>query len=281
MTTTPVYAIQAFSVPKYGHTEAENEDAVAFDTVSGWFTVADGATEASYSREWAQLLAKAFAPSTFGTDRFVDRLLDRLPSTLVPVSLLDRLVDRLFVLPGKRYRLILQDVQKRWHDGVPWDRLASRGWLFVEKARQGAFATFLIVKITGSRWSAIGVGDCNLFIVSDTGKVRLSIPAQNAAAFGTSPSLLPSIPGPAVERALKASWRKTGKWNRGERFVICTDAVAAYLLRADQEGEGVWDTLLTARTSEEFTAWVERARESGMRNDDSTVAIVALMDGLA
>lgn len=262
MTAIPLYAIQAFSVPKHGHTQEENEDAVAYDAIQGWFAVADGATEASYSREWAQLLAKSLAPSTHMADGLIDRLLDRF-------------------LPERRFNYALQSVQKSWYAVVPWDRLKARGWLFMEKARQGAFATFLSVRVKEARWSALGIGDCNLFLVNETGKLRLSVPAQNATTFGTSPSLVPSIPGPAVKRALKASWRKAGKWTRGERLVICTDAVAAYLLRAGQADPQVWNRLLAVHTLDEFAAWVDRARESGMRNDDSTVAIVTLTDGLA
>lgn len=258
---TPLYAIRAFSVPKYGHNDDENEDAVAYDAARGWFAVADGATEASYSREWAQLLARSFAPSTHTTERLVDRLMH-------------------WFSPMKRFDLALQVVQKHWHDRVPWDRLESRGWLFAEKARQGAFATFLSVKVAGARWSAVGVGDCNLFVVNIAGTVRLSVPAQTSAEFGTSPSLVPSIPGPAVERALKTVWRKAGKWTKEERLVICTDAMAAYLLHTNQDGPQVWNALLAVRTADEFAAWVARAREEGMRNDDSTVAIGALMDGL-
>ena len=34
------HQIQAFSVPKHGHRDRENEDAVAFDAHDGWLAVA-------------------------------------------------------------------------------------------------------------------------------------------------------------------------------------------------------------------------------------------------
>ena len=97
-------------------------------------------------------------------------------------------------------------------------------------------ATFLAVRIEDQRWTAMGIGDCNLFVVSPDSKVRLSVPAQTASEFGTSPSLVPSMPGPMVKRALQSLWRKTGKWKNQERMIVCTDAAAAYLLYAGKDG---------------------------------------------
>jgi serine/threonine protein phosphatase PrpC len=246
--------IQAFSVPKVGHQERENEDAVAFDAREGWLAVADGATEASYSREWAEILAESLTPATSRTARMLDSL-----------------------FPQRRLGPVVADLQQKWHEMVPWERLEALGWLFVEKAQQGALATFLALRIVENQeWVAMGIGDCNLFVVDDQGKVRLSVPAQSAAEFGTSPSLVPSVPGPQVKQALDSLWRKTGKWKPRERMVVCTDAVAAYLLHTEQRGRSAIKSLIRVRSTEEFAEWVNEARMAGMRNDDSTVAIVTL-----
>lgn len=243
--------IQAFSSPKQGNRDRENEDAVAFDNREGWLAVADGATEASYSREWAEILAESLTPGTSMADRVLETL-----------------------LPSRRLGSLVANLQQRWYAQVPWERLEDLGWLFVEKAQQGAMATFLAVRIEDQRWTAMGIGDCNLFIVSPDKGVRLSVPAQTAAEFGTSPSLVPSMPGPMVKRALQSLWRKTGKWKPMEHMIVCTDAVAAYLLYAAQDDTSLLDSLFAVQTTEEFFDWVNRARADGMRNDDATVAIV-------
>lgn len=249
------HQFQAFSVSKMGHKDRENEDAVAYDAREGWIAVADGATEASYSREWAEILAESLTPATSRTSRMLDSL-----------------------FPQRRLGPVVADLQQKWHETVPWDRLESLGWLFVEKAQQGALATFLALRILeeNQEWVAMGIGDCNLFIVDEQGKARLSIPAQSAAEFGTSPDLVPSVPGPQVKRALDALWRKAGKWKPRERMLICTDAVAAYVLHAEQRGRSAIRSLVRVKTTEEFSGWVNEARVSGMRNDDSTIAIVTL-----
>ena len=246
--------IHAFSIPKYGHKERENEDAVAFDAQAGWLAVADGATEASYSREWAEILAESISPAT------------------KPAKLKDRLLETL--LPSRRLGSMVADLQQQWYDQVPWDRLEDLGWLFVEKAQQGALATFLAVRIEEQKWAAIGIGDCNLFVVGDDGAVRLSVPQEKADEFGTSPSLVPSMPGPEMKRALQSLWRKTGKWKPDERMIVCTDAVAAYLLHAVQSDVSVMERLFEIQSTKEFADWVTRARSTGMRNDDATVALV-------
>ena len=248
-----MHQYQAYSVPKVGSQDKENEDAVAFDARAGWLAVADGATEASYSREWAEILAESLTPSTSKTSRMLDSL-----------------------FPSRRLGPLVADLQQKWYDTVPWDRLEDLGWLFVEKAQQGALATFLTIRIEEQQWIAMGVGDCNLFIVDDQGKVRLSIPQQSAAEFGTSPSLVPSVPGPQVKRALDSLWRKSGKWKPRERMIVCTDAVAAYLLHAEQRGRSAIKTLFKVKSTEHFTEWVDEARLAGMRNDDSTVLVVTL-----
>jgi len=47
-----------FLRPKLGHTASECEDAIAIDTESCRFAVADGATEAFDARNWAERLAQ-------------------------------------------------------------------------------------------------------------------------------------------------------------------------------------------------------------------------------
>jgi hypothetical protein len=247
--------IHAFSVPKYGHKERENEDAVAFDAQAGWLAVADGATEASYSREWAEILAESISTATKKPGNIKERMLERL-------------------IPSRRLGSMVADLQQKWYDQVPWDRLEDLGWLFVEKAQQGALATFLAVRIEEQKWAAIGIGDCNLFIVGKNGIVKLSVPAETADEFGTSPSLVPSMPGPQVKQALSSLWRKTGKWQPDESLIVCTDAVAAYLLYAVEKDASIMERLLAIETTKEFAHWVQGARSTGMRNDDATVALV-------
>src|SRR3954454_19694202 len=53
-------AAKVFTVPKAGNDEAENEDAAAFRIDDGRLiaAIADGATDAIFSREWARALVQ-------------------------------------------------------------------------------------------------------------------------------------------------------------------------------------------------------------------------------
>jgi len=261
------WEIRAFSVPKNGSSEGENEDAVACNPLHQWMAIADGATEASYSRQWARVLADGFA---------VSRLMGEFPP------------------PHDQLTRVLGMLQSRWHALVPWERLEQRGWLFLHKAELGAFATFMGVKFSGPSWQALGVGDCNLFAVTADGCVRFSGPAQSPEEFGNTPALIPSVPGPGVTKVLESVWTHSSTALRGESIVCSTDAVAAYLLasltRKTAQGprhrhrrrqrqlpnSAALAALLQVRTLEEFSTWVDGARVSGMRNDDSTVTIARL-----
>src|SRR2546422_3382547 len=99
-------------------------------------SVADGATESSFAKLWAVLLAESYVRSELAGAEFFARL-----------------------KPARRF----------WRR-----RLAGRPlpWFASEKAEQGAFAAFLGVQIDAhkNRWTALAVGDCCLMQVDDVGK---------------------------------------------------------------------------------------------------------------
>lgn len=248
----PRYWMRSFSVTKEGNGPAENDDAVVVDPKRCWMAVADGATDSSYAAEWAWFLARSFS------------LASRVHEDTLPID---------------KCRAVLAVLQRRWERGVPWMNLAARGSAFVEKALVGAFATFLGVRVRDRKWSAIVIGDCNLFVIDPTQGLRLAFPWRKAGDFGTTPDLVPSMPGRDVERALNAAYQRTEEWAPGEQLVACTDAVAAYLLRAEEAGTPAWSALLAIDSEAAFAEWVTQARGAGMRNDDATVAIAMMTEG--
>lgn len=265
-----LWEMEGFSVPKHGLEEDENEDAYAYNPQDGWLAVADGATEASYARLWARILVEELAPVSLAP-----------PGSLAGVfpSSKEELKERL--------KLLLPQFQQSWHKRVPWEQLQDKGWLFAVKAGQGAFATLLGVRLDGLTWRAFNVGDSHLFIITEDDYIKSSFPDVQAEEFGFSPCLIPSLPGPGVEKALASLDWKAGEMTLTDRLLICTDAVAAYLLK---EGEGekkrsagckplvksspAWQELLKVESPEGFRDWVKQARLKSLHNDDSTVVLV-------
>lgn len=137
-------------------------------------------------------------------------------------------------------------------------RAPSLAWYAAAKTEEGAFATLLGLEIRqDGGWRAEAVGDACLFLLREGGTL-LAWPIADPEAFSNRPALLGSRTGaPEAEEA-------AGRWERGDRFLLATDALAAHLLRHGPAAALGLD-------AEAFAAFVEDARERGMKNDDVTL----------
>ena len=214
-------------------------------------SVADGASESAFAREWANILTDAFVDRPPGISGLTD---DSLRDWLAPA-------------------------QEEWRCAVPWDRIP---WHGEAKARAGAFATMLGLAVGSApddpqrlSWQALAVGDSCLFVVRDD-RLWLSFPLEDAAEFDNNPALVcsnPDDPGDLWESVRGSS----GECAPGDLLILATDALACWLLARHDEGESPWDTLL-ALDSSQWTAWVGEQRTGGfMRNDDTTVVIIEVV----
>jgi len=235
--------IKAFCCPKSGNSVEEYEDAWAHRhtrTPAGIrVAVADGATESSFAKLWAVLLAESYVRSELAGAEFFARL-------------------------GAARRL--------WRR-----RLAGRPlpWFASEKAEQGAFAAFVGVQIDAhkNRWTALAVGDSCLMQVDDVGKamrVVKAFPLQKSSQFTMSPYLIGSrSDGEPPNERIQIS---TGSLRDGDMLLLATDAVAAWLLKQQEDGRPLWRWLYRKlSTPENFAAMVAYGRKNGLRNDDFTL----------
>ena len=241
-----------FHVAKSGNRPEEYEDVsrvvYSVRTNLARITVSDGASEAAFSREWAQIL----------TDAFIRRPLD------------------LSELDGPALTGWLGLCEQEWNQAVPWDRIP---WHGEAKTRAGALATLLALTVDlslnrsgGIPWQAAAVGDCCLFVVRDGG-LELAFPLDSAAMFNNSPSLICS--NPANNQGL---WEQVcqvrGEFLAGDVVILASDALAAWLLQEDESGLKPWETLLLLNT-DEWEGWVQARRtDRSMRNDDTTLIII-------
>jgi hypothetical protein len=134
------------------------------------------------------------------------------------------------------------------------------------KAAEGAFATVLGLSLhADGRWRAVSVGDCCLFHVRGDALVR-RWPFASPDDFTNRPALVPS----RSDRRVPAPERTDGPWRPGDRFLLATDAVAAWLLHEEDAATRDWDP-------DSFRAAVGRARDDGsLRNDDATLLVLDL-----
>ena len=255
-----------FWAPKSGNRPEEYEDASNLASLlragsaacplsadQALLAICDGASEASFSREWANILA----------DAFVSRPPD------------------LENLDGPILTNWLGQCESEWNEAVPWERIP---WHGEAKTRAGSLAALLglAVELTPSQsggfpWRAVAVGDCCLFVVRD-GSLEVSFPLKESTQFNITPSLICSNPdnnGDLWEQACQLE----GEFRQGDLILLASDAVASWFLRKCESGDKPWETLLELEESE-WEDWVqERRQERSMRNDDSTLIAVEVEAG--
>lgn len=243
---------QALWLPKRGNAESEYEDAFAStgDGTGGscrW-AVADGATEASYSRQWARALVRAFAGGTLRAATFAADV--------------------------ERMRLQWQRALQRHQRSRP------QPWYAAQKASLGAFAALVGLELHGAdadgpaRWAAVAVGDSNLFLLRG-GELVTAFPLTRADQFSNGPFLVGSN-APLGENPLaRAVARSSGELIAGDVFVLASDALACWLLRGHERGERPWQQLAALPQGDAgpaaFAALVAELRADGsLHNDDVT-----------
>jgi hypothetical protein len=240
--------LAAYRAPKAGHRDDEYEDAFApgpeaAHSGSGCrFAVADGATESSYSRVWAERLVRAA----------VDGRLDLADSSSLAV------------------------LQQEWDAALIQ---CPRPWFAEEKFQQGAFAALVVLELRDDPapvWHAAAVGDCCLFHLRG-GALRVSFPLTRAADFDLRPYLIGSRSDcrEVVEHVAVGD----DTWEPGDEFLLMSDALARWFLTEMEAGRRPCDELAPLGEPGGFRAWVDRLRrDRGLRNDDTTLLWVGVTE---
>ncbi len=283
----------AFRLPKAGNADADYEDAFAIG--ENCVAIADGATESSFARAWAEALVQGFtsidATPTEARPGPVSTSSEQVPT----VEIADNEAT-LQAVDGEDYRQAGSDLtaiamevrrkvgplQKAWHASIAWDRLP---WFAEDKARSGAFAALLafhIDSVDGSgtdearsargtqRWRAMAIGDSCVFQVRDSA-LHVAFPIDRAEQFNSRPVLLSSNPA-NNERVWDAIAVQEGDCLPGDIFLFATDALSHWILGEVEAGRRPWETLCDLRSHAAFVELMTRLRESHtMRNDDVTL----------
>ncbi|MBX9667967.1 MAG: protein phosphatase 2C domain-containing protein [Candidatus Obscuribacterales bacterium] len=237
---------KTFWLPKRGNSNEEYEDAAwpleptELECDEFKCAVSDGATEASFSARWAQLLVQGFSEQAE-----------------------------------------LKDLADKWSAEI---KDLDLPWYAQEKAESGAFATLTALKITspgttGGTWWSKAIGDSCFLHIRDESLLE-SFPMTDAESFNNSPLLLCSNLG-KHEEVDRLFLEKEGTWLNGDRFLLLTDAIAAWFFRKHDKSGDALKTLLNINDQNELLELVNKARndhdEEGrpyMRNDDVTLVRV-------
>jgi len=235
-----IFACQTFQIPKAGNTESEYEDAYARRNHGApspaRYAVADGAETSSFAGLWAWLLVNEFVQGFAPSEHEFWEWCERLGA--------------------------------KWASAVDGRDLP---WYAQEKAKRGAFATLLGLTLHRTYWQALAVGDTCLVLVRGDELVE-SFPVRKADEIGTHPDLVPSRP--VRDRSTLPKVRVTkGKWEKGDRFYLATDALAQWFLAEQERGRKPWSTIESyMNPPDRLGILVQKLRADGvMRNDDVTL----------
>lgn len=241
-----------FSTPKQGNTVEEYEDAcwpqeqVEEEQKSFSFAVADGASETSYAKEWADLLVEAYCSGKFKRRINTDSL---------------------------------NQIRTTWNSQFTGLTLP---WYAEEKIRSGAFASLLGLTVTESevsgkgKWTALSIGDSCLFQVRE-GKLLYSFPLDHSEQFNNRPLLLSSTLSHDLKRNVDFA-STSGGWCLGDTFYLMTDALACWFLQQTESGNDPWK--INIKDPDLFAKRISFLRKrKGLRNDDVTyLRIEPLLD---
>jgi len=247
------HSVTPFHLHKKGNQPTDYEDAWAVSKTSGDDTplrvaVADGASEASFSAEWAKMLVRCYRDLAF-----VDE-----------ADLQARMTD----------------LSKRWQKALSWRKLP---WYAIEKARMGSFASLLGLEIDPlpagnfhrGEWRAMAVGDTCLFHIRND-SIVLAWPIQHSRDFGNSPLLLSSNPARNTAVWSRVEFR-SGEWQPGDSLILATDALASWFLRGYEQGSQPWQILGGLESYEARVAGVQEMRNTlSLKNDDVTYIVMSL-----
>ncbi|MBA4383422.1 MAG: hypothetical protein C0410_01670 [Anaerolinea sp.] len=244
---------KAFSLCKEGNREEENEDAVYPQLVNGSSLIADqfscamsdGATTSSFSKLWATLLVKE---SSLSHNQSAD------------------------------FSHTISAARASWKAALPDKELP---WPTAIKVRQGAFATLMWFHIWKKKgvfsspslpvehgWAANAVGDTCLFQVAK-GKFVSTFPFSQASEFSNTPNLISTNLGYMRSKTIATS----GNWQRGDHFLIATDALSEWMIRNLESGSLTWPQVSENLTSlVRFQTWIRYLRrQSAIKNDDTSL----------
>ena len=240
---------QGFRLPKAGSSEADYEDAIAIGPAA--VAIADGATESSFARAWADALTAGFACDPLSARPDLTELLERVGP-----------------------------LQEQWHASIAWDRLP---WFAEDKARNGAFAALLTLRFEEPsavadregnahelRWHALAIGDTCLFQIRDD-SLHLAFPLAESAAFDSTPLLLSSNPARNLQ-VWDHAQVLNGIFKQGDILLLMTDALAKWFLSEFEMGNKPWHTLTDLTEQTEFADLTTQLRAAHrLKNDDTSL----------
>lgn len=214
--------------------------------------LSDGATDAVFSKCWAELLVQGYAAQEWSEESISPHALAK--------------------------------TRQQWQSRV---NVLELPWYTQEKAKLGAAAALVTLKITdsGRRWSALSIGDSCLYHVRK-GRVIARLPELDPQDFSCVADLLSSNESELASEFERIKRVRTNdSWQIGDTFVLMSDALAQWFAQqivdgTQEEAIELFEHLTTQKQFEKFVG-KERSRTLGsgaraLKDDDTTLILVKM-----
>jgi Protein phosphatase 2C len=247
------FSAQAYSFPKEPEFSRDWEDSAACSVRNGRFAVADGASEAYRSGEWAETLTEAYIAA--------------FPALDGPSG-------------PQRQKVIRQwfaALVRVWH-GREVPAAASPWWAKDAEQERPPSATFAGLQLTpyddDATWEATAIGDSCIFHIR-RGCLEMSFPLTSPGQFNRSPHLLTTAPG-RLDGSLAALGSRTGQALPGDIFVLATDAASKWLLSLGEYDQETWGRV-GFFGPREFTQMMTELRAADAIDADDVAVVVVVV----
>ncbi|MBC6481069.1 MAG: hypothetical protein GDA56_28170 [Hormoscilla sp. GM7CHS1pb] len=237
--------IVCFTLPKISEEEADIQDACCWNDDGSGVAIADGASTSLLPREWADILVKKFCHH----NERLTKIRDQWEEWLKPLQ----------EEWGK------QSIKLQKDPNVPW---------YVKGSRDKAYgsATFVGLRLNPTDregrniWEAIAVGDSCLFHFKAGINEMMAFPIENSKSFTSVTECFHSLP----EYESSVPKYKSGFYEKGDIFLLATDALAQWILKDIEEEGNRRIKLISVNRPEEFRAFIEQLRHDNLINNDDT-----------
>lgn len=229
--------------------ECEDKNAVSSQDLSNLqIAIADGATESLFSDIWADILV----------NNYVNKGADLLnSSTLESVS-------QKFVYTASQKVLKMPE---------------TRQWFMYEKLERGTHATLAAVEFSSTLETVqiLTVGDsCVFWCYGNADEINM-LPELTAEEFGSFPDSICHLPKTWQSLEQKVL-KKEITFQNNLQMVLCTDALACWLVKELETKSSIWEELLQISDYSFFTDFIETLREkNSIRNDDVTLVLINVL----
>lgn len=255
-----------YKVSKIKEKDSDCQDAYSLSTDRSRVAISDGATQSFYSGLWSQILCNLYCswPKLISHSRWNDWN-DAARSQWI------------------------EEVNKKLEELKGAGKPSWIECLNGIKLKKDAFATFIGISLEGPYLHGICIGDSCAMLV------RITKKDPDKEECRESPSVIRILPG-LWQHSFDSRTSGLSSYNsdlhhlpeffgipvpvdkNNYRILLMTDALAQYVIDMEKRGLSIVSHLLSLSTQEEFSRYVDRCRDTGLANDDTTLVVIAITD---